>query len=424
LTYIGPENEIFVTANDPLAEYGHFFGWVQADIANADAFKYSAAFSTEDAGPGAATAVGPWTVWVHIDDYDVYDDGPHLKYLTYDDDDQTFLWPSDVNSEWAAGSYYDGEAFLVTHPAVNPAISAGSERMFMVMEHHNETTGGTEIAYKSTVTDLDPNSDTFLFTSGGGYGGMDKYSDIEVWPWQMYMGKGELFNSADPDVAASGTNAVVVYQTTDNIYGDWDIECQYSSDSGVTWETSTVASNHPADDTNPAAYMSGNTAFVVYVSDGNLYQVKSEDGGATWGAPEQINEEGGTVVAEDGTADIDAGGIAWTDSRNGAKDIYYEPLPVAIINVQAISGGMGVSATVANSGTEAASNIDWSISLSGPVFVGAETTGTIGALGPGTSETISTGLVFGIGPTTVTVTAGGASSSASGFVLGPLVLGL
>jgi len=424
LTHISAEGELFFTANDPVAEYGHFMGWVQDDLGNADEFKYLNAFNTEDGGPGAATAVGPWVVWLHIDDYEAYDDGPHLKYLTYNDDDETFNWPSDVNGEWCAGSYYDGESQLVTSPAENTAMSAGSQKMYMVMQHNNVTTGRTEISFKRTSANLDPGADDFLFTNGGGFGGMDLYADIEVWPLQYYMGQGELFSSADADVAASGTNVVVVYQTNDNIYGDWDIVCEYSSDSGETFGTTVIAGNHPADDTNPAAYVSGNNVYVVYVSDGNLYQVKSEDGGATWGTAEMINEQEGTVVAEYGTADISAGGIVWTDSRNGAKDIYYESLPIAVINVDTISGGMGVSATVTNSGSMDAGAVDWTISLSGPVFVGAETTGTISSLPAGGESAISTGLVFGIGPTTITVTAGGASASASGFVLGPFVLGL
>jgi hypothetical protein len=152
--------------------------------------------------------------------------------------------------------------------------------------------------------------------------------------------------------------------------------------------------------------------------------VKSEDGCATWGDPEQVNDQDGTVVREAGTADISQAGIVWTDNRNGNNDIYYAPLPSAIINVDSINGGMGVSATVSNAGTEAGSNIDWTIALSGLVFVGSETTGTIATLAPGQDTTISSGLVFGIGPTTITVTAGGATRTASGFVLGPLVLGL
>ncbi|RLI58750.1 MAG: hypothetical protein DRO67_10440, partial [Candidatus Asgardarchaeum californiense] len=39
-----------------------------------------------------------------------------------------------------------------------------------------------------------------------------------------------------------------------------------------------------------------------------------------------INEEDGTVVAEENALDISSQGIVWTDSRNGNLDIYYAPL--------------------------------------------------------------------------------------------------
>jgi len=412
-------DDIFFTADDPASEYPGFFGWIPGDIANADQMKYLNAFNDENPIYNSATYIGDWTVWFHIYDYSTGSafEVPGLRYMTYDDNDQTFKFPNQVNPDWIAGSYYDGESVLKTSPASNPEIDAGSERMYMVMEHYNETTGRSEVAYKETLSDINE-----VFTHPGeGRGGMDKYADVEIWPWQGYMGKGDLFDSGDPDVATSGSNAVVVYETTDNIYGDWDIKCTYTSDNGETWQTSVVAENHPADDTHPAVYMSGNTVFCVYVSSGNLYLAKSEDGGATWGAPEQINEQDGTVVAEDGAVDINAGGIVWTDNRNGDKDIYYQSLPVAVVGVGTISGGMGVTATVDNTGSEDASNVDWSIKLSGLVFMGGETTGTIDTLAAGSETTVSTGLV---GPTTITVTAGGASKTASAFLLGPMVLGV
>jgi len=422
IIYNSDTDEFFYIGTDPMAEYGNFQGWIQGDIASAEDIEYLIAWSSTQQVESASTHVGPWMVILNVDS-DYNEQGLGLMYLYYDHDDQSYKWPSDMGYG-AAGGYYDGESITDTSPASNVEINAGSQRMYFVLEHENDSTGRSEIIYKETVTDLDPNSDTCLFTGGGGPGGMDKYCDVEVWPWQGILVSNELHEYKDPDVATSGSNAVVVYQTNDNIYGDYDIHCTYTHDNGETWTTVPVIENHPADDTNPSVYMSGNMVYCVYVSSGNLYLIKSEDGGATWGTPEQVNSQDGTVVAEPRTAEVTAGGIVWTDNRNGHKDIYYAPLPMPVIGIPSISGGMGVKATVANSGTEDASSVDWSISLSGMIFVGKEASGTIDTLAAGSETTISTGLVFGIGPTTITVTAGGASKTASGFVLGPLVLGV
>jgi len=316
------------------------------------------------------------------------------------------------------GGYYDGQSILKTSPASDPEMATGANKMIMVMQHNNQTTGHSEVAYKMTVTDLD-----LLLTSGGGPGGMDKYADIEVWPWQGYFGKSELADAAHPSVAASGSNVVVVYMSNDNVFGDWDIICAYSSDDGETWQTSTVAGEGQQDEMYPAVYMSGNSVYCAYIKNGNLYLVKSENGGATWGEPEQLNSEDGTVVAAENSVDICGKGIVWTDTRNGNMDIYFAPLPAPIIGVS-ISGGFGVKATISNTGTEAAENLAWTVDLSGLVFLGKHSEGTIASLEPGASETVGPGLVFGIGPTTITVNAGGVTATAKGFVLGPMVLGV
>ena len=333
---------------------------------------------------------------------------PTLIYWT-----QEWDHPSEIG-----GGYYDGESILKTSPASDPEMATGANRMIMVMQHDNATTGHSEIAYKMTVTDLN-----LLLTSGGGPGGMDKYADIEVWPWQGYLGKSDLADAAHPSVAASGSNVVVVYMSNDNVFGDWDIVCSYSSDNGDTWQTSTVAGEGQVDEMYPAVYMSGNSVYCAYMKNGNIYLVKSEDGGATWGEPEQVNDEDGTVVEAENSMDICSKGIVWTDTRNGNMDIYFAPLPAPIITLS-ISGGFGVKVTISNSGTEAAKNLPWSVDLSGLVFVGKHTEGTIASLEPGASQKVGPGLVFGIGPTTITVSAGGVTATAKGFVLGPLVMGV
>jgi hypothetical protein len=84
--------------------------------------------------------------------------------------------------------------------------------------------------------------------------------------------------------------------------------------------------------------------------------------------------------------------------------------------IQSISGGVGVSAVVKNTGNAAATNVAWTIASTGTIFVGKEKTGTA-TLAPGASVTIKSGLMLGFGSITTTVTAGTATRTASGKLL-------
>jgi len=248
--------------------------------------------------------------------------------------------------------------------------------------------------------------------------------DLEYVHNQFWLedGSGD-YDVISPDVATSGDSIYVVYCTNENIYGNYGIYMKYSTDGGATWSRVTVADDPTADDLYPAIYAAGNTLYVAYAKNGNVYLVKSEDGGATWSEPEQINDADGTVSMEEKCIDICSRGIVWVDTRNGNKDIYFATLPAPIIKVS-ISGGFGVKANVCNEGTEAAQNVPWSVDLSGLVFVGKHAEGTIDTLNPGDCTTVGPGLVFGFGPTTITVNVGGTTATANGFLLGPLVLGV
>ena len=399
MIYNPNSDEIFLTAADPMTEFGAFFSWYPGDIENAEDFLYFNAFGTDAPADNAVTYVGEWMVWLSIDDYEAFPQGPHLKYVRQFEGD--FQWPSDVDGSWCAGSYYDAESQLVTSPAKNTEIDKNSGRMFMVME--TQTDEGPKISYKSTYADLDPNSEFFLFTDGGGYGGMDKYADIEIWPFQQYIAS----DATDPDVGASGNNVCVVY-----VQGG-QVKCKYSSDNGENFGESIIDSG-----ACPSIYMSGSNAYCAYAKDGNLYVTKSEDGGATWGDSEKRNAVDGTVVMEDGSICIEAAGLVWTEERDGQKDVYFGAGEAASeVVISTISGGIGVKATIENVGNAPAADIPWSISLSGTVFVGGSAEGNIGTLAAGESVTVSIPFVLGIGATTITVTAGSATKTASGTIL-------
>lgn len=409
--YEGPQwDGLWIETLDPDIEGGTFI--LIPDITDAET--YEPYGWTEGSRPGASCLNFENDMWYLMTYYD--QTGPVVAMIN---DDQGMsqgleLWWMEAGEglgnivyNWDAGGGPEGDympARDIHTSAIHDSDPAWTEGDFFYVVCQSDIDETSKILFKRCVP--------------------VEESDIEYVEDSYYLDGGGLYDAAQPSVASSGDRVVVVYMSTDNIYGDWDIVCQYSSDHGQNWVTSVVAGNHPADETYPDVYMSGSTVFVTYAKEGNLYVTKSEDSGATWQDADQVNDQDGTVVEEENSIDIYQGGIVWTDNRDGNNDIYYAPLPSAIINVGAISGGMGVSATVVNAGTETGSNIDWTISLSGLVFVGAEISGTISSLAAGQETTISTGLVFGIGPSDITVTAGGTSESTNGFVLGPLVLGL
>jgi hypothetical protein len=79
---------------------------------------------------------------------------------------------------------------------------------------------------------------------------------------------------------------------------------------------------------------------------------------------------------------------------------------------------------VLNTGTGAAADIDWSISVSGGILgrINVTTTGNIASLAAGGSQTVQTDkFIFGLGAITIQLTAGQAVASKTGKVLFILV---
>ncbi|HVQ00896.1 MAG TPA: M14 family zinc carboxypeptidase [Candidatus Thermoplasmatota archaeon] len=112
----------------------------------------------------------------------------------------------------------------------------------------------------------------------------------------------------------------------------------------------------------------------------------------------------------------------------GYESAWSAPLTVRIeagadIELGSITGGLGVSAIVENKGVAAATDVNWSITLTGGlVLFGRHSTGTLSVVEPGVSQTIRSKFLFGIGSVTITVTAATAQEQVKGFLFGPIII--
>jgi hypothetical protein len=89
-----------------------------------------------------------------------------------------------------------------------------------------------------------------------------------------------------------------------------------------------------------------------------------------------------------------------------------------------IKGGMGVSATIKNTGTTLLTNIDWTIKLDGKmIFFGKSKNNTIASLAAG-AQVIVKDFVIGFGKTNINVTAGDVEASKTGTALLFFVIGV
>jgi hypothetical protein len=401
IIYNAPNDLLFLAIVDPQADmYNNEVSFIPGNIASGgDASWYGTSASGGEGYTYCAAACTNNFFLSLISENDAgYTEIFGLFWCTYPD----FAAP-----EGLGGFYGDGQSVHQSSPVQEFEMSQNANRVFAVTETRLDT--GTKITIKSNT------ADETLITSGQQQNGMDKYGDIEQWPGE-YLGLG-----TDPDVSGSGNKVAVVY-----VQGG-DVKCSYSTCSAeyapaFSWQTSTVETGA----STPAVYMQGNNVYCAYVKGGNLYLKTSEDGGATWGAAEKKNDVDGTVIGEKGSVAIGNGGIVFTDDRNGNYDIYFAAggggaAPNVVID--SISGGMGVSAVLKNTGKAAADNFAWSIKSDGTIFVGKEKSGTA-TLQPGTSTTVKTGLMLGIGTITITVTADTATKTADAKLLLFFVTGL
>jgi len=82
-------------------------------------------------------------------------------------------------------------------------------------------------------------------------------------------------------------------------------------------------------------------------------------------------------------------------------------LQIPLLYIDTISGGFGVHTSVMNVGTSTATDINWTIAVTGKtIFIGKISTGVLAQIEPGTSAQIHSRFILGFGAANLTITAG------------------
>ena len=209
-------------------------------------------------------------------------------------------------------------------------------------------------------------------------------------------------NDTSVDIAALNNNVIIVSQR------DGDIVAYYSSNALTTVNEVTIDTGA----VNPrVAFSDENKATCSFIKSGQVYVSFTDDGGATWSTPEAIDEpENVNVPSEFKAADTCSLGVQWQQEDG---NIYFaaagsQPPVPPILAISGITGGTKLTATITNTGGSAATNVAWTMTITGGILgrINKTYTGNIPTLAPAGGQAIqSTGIILGLGKITIAISA-------------------
>jgi len=275
----------------------------------------------------------------------------------------------------------------------------------------------TNYGFAAYTYDNAGNEDIYVYEND--FGTWQPYSTSYIHPDIKEVTINSAGNDTAIDITALNNNVIIVSQR------DGNIVAYYSSNALSTVNEVTIDSGA----VNPrVAFSDEGKATCSFIKSGQVYISLTEDGGATWSTPEAVDEpENIDVPSELRASDTCSLGVAWQQADG---NVYYaaagSPPPVPpILDITGITGGTKVTATIGNTGGSAATNVSWTMTITGGILhrVNKTYTGNIASIAPAGSQGItSTGMILGLGKITITIKATcaeGASKtvSAAGKVL-------
>jgi hypothetical protein len=203
------------------------------------------------------------------------------------------------------------------------------------------------------------------------------------------------------DISAQSDNVIIVSERSGDIVA-------YSSSDG--FQSDLVEFTIASGAKEPRiVHTDENTAMCTFIMDDSVYSSITDNGGGTWSTPVMVSGPGEDVER----ADVCGFGTAYESEET----IYFAfgggEFP--IIGIDSISGGIGVSAVIKNTGTGDAIDLPYSITVSGGILgmINKEDSNTISIPADG-EATVKLPMILGLGKVSITVTAGSASETVEG----------
>ncbi len=251
-------------------------------------------------------------------------------------------------------------------------------------------------------------------------------------PW-ISLGTG--MGTAELDLATGPVESARYVKIVDDGTGS-PSEQKPGADIDAVENLATANQNQPpANPTQPIGPTSGGTN-IEYTYSTTTTDPESQQVFYLW----SWGDSNGTWLGPFDSGDVVLATHSWNNSgdynvRVKAKDVegaesgWSDSITVHIVGsphleIGEISGGFGaIIAQIKNTGAGDAVNVNWSISLQGGlVILGRQTSGTIVKILPGINPLIQSSFLFGLGKTTITITADAAEKSLPAFLLGPFVI--
>jgi len=281
----------------------------------------------------------------------------------------------------------------------------GGELMIDIAIDNNGNCYGHDIATDSIYSiDLSSGSATLIGSTGlaANYAQGMEYDKVnEVLYLAGYTASGSLYTC---DVNTGWCTLVGAFQGGAEVTG---LAIPYTTTNEPP--LTPPAPDGPDDGTTGVEY-----TFTTSTDDPELDQVYYwfdwDDGtNSGWVGPYNSGETGNASHAWDDAGDYEVT-VKAKDTNDGESD--WSPAHTisivagSILDIGTITGGLfKVSAPIENTGSAAATNVQWTIALVGGAFIGGSSSGTEPSIAAAGSVTVQSGLIIGLGSTTVTVTA-------------------